>query len=124
MQQMTQNSNESTLRIGNTAAVRTMLTAFPLLLNARRVTIRHAKLFLKDLFAGHKQLHGLGRDDGSAATADMLRGLGRDGSSRGGAGQYSGKKKNEIVHIKFVEVSNKLHPSRGSRYDQWCIRTS
>ena len=54
LEQLTENSGETKLRLGNFDAVRAMLDAFPLLLNVRRVTIRDVSFFLKDLFLGYK----------------------------------------------------------------------
>uniref|UniRef100_A0A6V3IJT5 C2 domain-containing protein n=1 Tax=Lotharella globosa TaxID=91324 RepID=A0A6V3IJT5_9EUKA len=52
LQQMTENSAETNLRLGHVPNILTMLQRFPVMLNVDRITIRDIKFYLKDLFTG------------------------------------------------------------------------
>mmetsp|Transcript_911 Transcript_911/g.2052 ORF Transcript_911/g.2052 Transcript_911/m.2052 type:complete len:1379 (+) Transcript_911:271-4407(+) len=52
LQQLTENSAETTLRLGNVDNVMRMLRRFPALMNVKRVIIRDVEFYLKDLFRG------------------------------------------------------------------------
>jgi len=52
LQQITANSAETNLRLGNVKNVMTMLKRFPILFNLGNVTIRDIHFYLQDLFAG------------------------------------------------------------------------
>jgi len=54
LEQLTENSNETKLRLGDMEAVQNMLDRFPLLVRVKRVTIRNVLFYLKDLFLGYK----------------------------------------------------------------------
>ena len=54
LQQLTMNSDETTLRIGNLKEWTSMLNCFPVLLNVDRLTFRDVNFLLKDLFMGYK----------------------------------------------------------------------
>ncbi|GAB5364515.1 hypothetical protein AAMO2058_000977100 [Amorphochlora amoebiformis] len=54
LDQLTENSNETKLRLGEIGVVEDMLHRFPLLFRVNRVTIRNVTFFLKDLFLGYK----------------------------------------------------------------------
>jgi len=54
LEQLTANSNETKLRLGDFNAVQEMLDRFPLLVTVGRVTIRNVAFYLKDLFLGYK----------------------------------------------------------------------
>jgi len=52
LQQLTENSGETTLRLGHVPNVMRMLRRFPILLNVERIVIRDIKFYLRDLFGG------------------------------------------------------------------------
>lgn len=52
LQQLTENSNETKLRLGNIDKVKTMLNNVPILFRFHRVAIRNVRFYLKDLFRG------------------------------------------------------------------------
>jgi len=52
LQQLTENSDETQLRLGNLNNVKEMLRTFPILLNVRRIVLRDVHFYLKDLFKG------------------------------------------------------------------------
>ncbi|EOD40362.1 hypothetical protein EMIHUDRAFT_439663 [Emiliania huxleyi CCMP1516] len=54
LEQLSMNSTESALRLGNPAGVQAMLSSLPYLLHVRRITLREVEFFVKDLFMGHK----------------------------------------------------------------------
>jgi hypothetical protein len=54
LEQLSLNSAETTLRLGNPAGVQAVLTHLPFLLDVRRVTIRDVEFFVKDLFMGRR----------------------------------------------------------------------
>ena len=54
LQQLTENSNETKLRLGNIDKVKTMLNNVPIIFRFHRVAIRNTRFYLKDLFRGGK----------------------------------------------------------------------
>jgi hypothetical protein len=54
LEQLTMNSDESKLRLGDVDAVINMLDTFPILFNVQHVTVRKIDFYLKDLFMGTK----------------------------------------------------------------------
>ena len=52
MEQLTQNAEESQLRVGNPQRAQRYLSALPFLLDVQRVTVRDLDFFVKDLFMG------------------------------------------------------------------------
>jgi hypothetical protein len=72
LQQLTANSAETAMRMGDTDAVLHMLRCFPLLIDARRVTIRRVNFFLGDLFKGARYSGGR-RRAGSAGGGGSRR---------------------------------------------------
>lgn len=65
LEQLSLNSAETTLRLGNPAGVQAVLTHAPFLLDVRRITIRDVEFFVKDLFMGRRgQVPGQGASGG------------------------------------------------------------
>lgn len=60
LEQLQENSAETTLKLGNLANVSNMLDNFPLYLDVKRVTIRRVDFFLADLFRGYHGAFELG----------------------------------------------------------------
>lgn len=60
LEQLQQNSDETTLKAGNMSLIGNMLDNFPLLFNVKRVTIRDIHFFLEDLFRGFHGAEDLG----------------------------------------------------------------
>jgi hypothetical protein len=61
LEQLSLNSAESALRLGNPAGVQAVLTHTPFLLDVRRITIRDVEFFVKDLFMGRRGQVRIGR---------------------------------------------------------------
>ena len=74
LEQLTHNSAESSLRLGNPRGAQRYLARLPYLLDVQRVTVRQTSFFVKDLFMGHN-------GQAEAAAAEAAAGSG------GGAGR-------------------------------------
>ena len=64
LEQLTHNSAESSLRLGNPRGAQRYLARLPYLLDVQRVTVRQTSFFVKDLFMGHN-----GQAEAAAAAA-------------------------------------------------------
>ena len=74
LEQLTHNSAESSLRLGNPRGAQRYLARLPYLLDVQRVTVRQTSFFVKDLFMGH---NGQAEAAAAAAAAGSGGGAGR-----------------------------------------------
>ena len=54
LEQLSMNSAETALRLGNPAGVQSLLSGLPFLLDVKRIAIRDVEFFVKDLFMGRR----------------------------------------------------------------------
>ena len=98
LEQLQENSAETSLRLGDVGLCRAMLEDFPLLFDVRACSLRDANAYLSELFAGYK-----GKGDllhhrfGATKLLDSLRaGAGDDGDSR--------KKRSDNISIRVLDL--------------------